>query len=212
MDKKLIMEFIGTFFLVLTVALTGNALAIGGVLVALVYMGGYISGAHYNPAVTLAFIITKKIEQRLAIKYILTQIVAGIAAAAAYYLIQAVYFVPQVAAESGAGSAFLIEVLFTFLLCTVVLNVAATDKVKDNQYYGIAIGFTLMAAVFAGSSISGGAFNPAVGASPLLFDYSNLSTRLTELSLYFIGPATGGVLAGLMYQMTHKRSLLPFVN
>lgn len=210
MDPKLIVEFIGTFFLVLTVALTGEPIAIGAVLVALVFMGGYISGANYNPAVTLALYLNNKIEKGLALKYVGIQLLAGMIAAAVYLAIKGQYFVPAPSESAGMGPAFLVEVFYTFLLCTVVLNVAATDKVKDNHYYGLAIGFTLMAAAFAGGSISGGAFNPAVGVSPLIFDISNLESRLMSVSLYLIGPLTGGVLAGLVYQFTHRKPFMIF--
>lgn len=206
MDPKIIVEFIGTFFLVLTVALTGEPIAIGAVLIALVFMGGYISGANYNPAVTFALYLNNKIEKALAIKYIVVQLFAGMVASVVYLAIQGQYFVPEPSATAGMGPAFLVEVFYTFLLCTVVLNVAATDKVKDNQYYGLAIGLTLMTAAFAGGKISGGAFNPAVGLSPLIFDVKNLESRLMSVSLYIIGPMTGAILAGLVYQFIHKKT------
>ena len=205
MNKKLLIEFIGTFFLVLTVALTGNPLAIGGVLATLVYMGGYISGANYNPAVTLALFINEKIDFKTMWRYIAVQMSAGVIAAAVYYGVQGSRFVPQIAATATLPSAFLVEVIYTFLLCTVVLNVATTDKVKDNQYYGAAIGLALMVGAFAGGPISGGAFNPAVGVSPLLYDYQNLGTQLVNMSVYLAGPLTGGILAGLIYQNTNKK-------
>ncbi len=208
MNTKLIVEFIGTFFLVLTVALTGEPIAIGGVLVALVFMGGYVSGAHYNPAVTLALYINNKIEKTLAFKYVGIQLFAGVVAALAYLAIKGQYFAPEPSVSAGMGPAFLVEVFYTFLLSTVVLHVAATDKVKDNHYYGLAIGFTLMAAAFAGGPISGGAFNPAVGASPLIFDIANLESRVMNISLYLIGPLTGGILAGLVYQFTNRKPFL----
>ena len=210
MDPKLIVEFIGTFFLVLTVALTGEPIAIGAVLIALVFMGGYISGANYNPAVTLSLYLNNKIEKALAIRYIITQLIAGLIAAAVYLAIKGQYFVPAPSPSAGMGPAFLVEVFYTFLLCTVVLHVAATEKVKDNHYYGLAIGLTLMAAAFAGGPISGGAFNPAVGVSPLIFDIKNLSSRLMDVSLYVIGPITGAVLAGLVYQFIHKKPFFIF--
>ena len=210
MNPKLIIEFIGTFFLVLTVALTGEPIAIGGVLIALVYMGGYVSGANYNPAVTFALYLNNKIEKTLALQYIGIQLLAGLIASAVYLAIQSQYFIPAPSEAAGMGPAFLVEVFYTFLLCTVVLHVAATDKVKDNQYYGLAIGLTLMVAAFAGGKISGGAFNPAVGVSPLVFDIKNLESRLMHVTLYIIGPMTGAVLSGLVYQFIHKKPFMIF--
>ncbi len=201
MRKKLVTEFIGTFFLLLIVSLTGNPFAIGIGLTALVYMGGYISGAHYNPAVTLALLINKKITASHARFYMLTQFIAAVLASYAYLLIHGNYFIPQMGKNSNFTSAFLIELLFTFLLASVVLHVAATDKTKGNNYFGIAIGFTLGAAAFSGGTISGGAFNPAVGIGPLLFDITHVVNHETNFLLYLLGPFIGGALAGKLYKI-----------
>src|SRR5690606_22418292 len=105
MNPKLIVEFLGTFFLVLTVALTGQPIAIGAVLIALVYMGGYISGANYNPAVTLALFINNKIEKAMAIRYIGVQMLGGLIASAVYLAIAGNYFTPAVSTVDGMGPA-----------------------------------------------------------------------------------------------------------
>ncbi|SRR5258706_11323318 len=197
--KKYTIEFIGSFFLVFVVALTGNPVAIGLALTALVYMGGYISGANYNPAVTLALLLTKKITRYDAWRYILSQIAGGIAAAGIYSIIKHELFIPQPGQNVSFLAALLVEALFTFLLASVVLHVAATEKTKGNDYFGIAIGFTLLAAAFAGGPISGGAFNPAVGASPILFDIFHISQHFNELVLYIVGPLLGGLFAAIAY-------------
>src|SRR5258708_4253160 len=107
--KKYLTEFIGTFFLVLVVALTGNPLAIGGVLIAMVYAGGSISGAHYNPAVTFALFLDKKISQQEAFKYIATQMLAGILAAAMFSLLHGGIFLPHPAANIPFVTALINE-------------------------------------------------------------------------------------------------------
>ena len=200
MDKKLVIEFIGTFFLVLTVAATGNPIAVGVALATFVYMGGHISGGHYNPAVTFALYLNKKIDQADALRYGLTQLVAGLAASLIYLFIFGSKFLPTTASSANFLTAFLVELLFTFLLCFVVLNVAASSKTKGNQYYGLAIGLALMVGAFAGGPISGGAFNPAVGVGPLLFDFTHLSTHLGNILLYLIGPLSGGALAAYLFK------------
>jgi aquaporin Z len=210
MSNKLMMEFIGTFFLVLVISFTGNPMAIGVILVALVYMGGYISGAHYNPAVTIALWIANKIESALAIKYIVVQILAGIVAAAFFNVIDGTKFLPSPALDADIAAAFLIESVLTFLLCSVVLHVAATDKTKGNNYYGIAIGFTLLAIAYVGGPISGGAFNPAVGVSPLLYDFVNFGPHFLNITLYLIGPVVGGILAGMVYKSLNEKKLFPW--
>lgn len=199
MNKKLIIEFIGTFFLVLTVALTGNPVAIGFILMAMVYMGGYISGAHYNPAVTLGLFISKKISKDEARQYMAVQMVAGVVAALIYSILKQDAFLPHPGETVSMQVAFLVEVLFTFVLVTVVHHVAATDKTRGNQYFGLAIGMTVLAAAFAGGPISGGAYNPAVGVAPLLFDLAHISSHLGNILLYIAGPLVGGALAGWVY-------------
>jgi aquaporin Z len=206
------MEFIGTFFLLLVVAFTGNPMAIGAVLVALVYMGGYISGAHYNPAVTISLWISNKIETTLAAKYIIVQMIAGLFAAAFFNIIDGTKFLPTPSADADLAGAFLIEALLTFLLCSVILHVAATDKTKDNNYYGIAIGFALLAIAYVGGPISGGAFNPAVGVSPLLYDFMNFGPHFIHITLYLVGPVVGGILAGMVYKTLNEKKKLLFFN
>lgn len=197
--KKLLVEFTGTFFLVLVVALSGNPVAIGLILAAMVYMGGYISGAHYNPAVTLGLWVSKKISGNDAIRYIASQLFGGIAASAVYTYIKKGFFLPAPGPQVSWMTAFVVEALFTFALVSVVHHVAATEKTKGNEYYGLAIGMTLLAAATAGGPISGGAFNPAVGVSPLLFDVSGIAAHLGTILLYAAGPLTGGAIAGWVY-------------
>src|ERR1051325_1954067 len=102
--KNYIVEMIGTFFLVLTVGLAGNPIAIGAVLIAMVYMGGYISGAHYNPAVTLAAMMRKKITPKDAAAYMGAQFVGAILAAFVYYAVKGSTFAPAPAVEATALS------------------------------------------------------------------------------------------------------------
>ncbi|MBP9691092.1 aquaporin [Candidatus Woesebacteria bacterium] len=201
MVRKNFIEFIGTFFLVLTVGLSQNPFAIGGVLAALVYMGGYISGAHFNPAVTLALLLNKKIDMTSAIQYWVVQMAGGVAAAALVGIISGTAFAPTIPTGSEMGASLLVETLFTFLLAFVVLHVAATKKTEGNQYYGAAIGITLMTAAFVAGPISGGAINPAVGAAPHLLNIMKLGENLPTMGLYLIGPLAGGFFAGMVYKM-----------
>lgn len=199
--KKYFIEFIGAFFLILTVALTGNPIAIGFVLATLVYMGGYISGGHYNPAVTLAVLFIKKIDTRSALIYMIAQVLGGFVAAAAYLFIMGTTFVPTLGERVEPQSALFVEILFTFLLAFVVLNVAVTEKTKGNDYYGLAIGLALMVGAFAAGPVSGGVFNPAVAVGPMLFDFEQISTNAVNLLIYIAGPLLGGALAGLIYKI-----------
>ena len=204
--RKYIVEFIGTFLLVVTIGFSsGNALAIGAVLAAMVYMGGYISGGHYNPAVTLAILLQKKIPRKEAGKYMLVQLAAAILAAGVFRVVHGYDMFVGPAFNVSFAAALLVEILFTFALVSVVLHTAVSKRVKDNNYYGVAIGFVLMAGVFAGGHISGGAYNPAVGLGPNLYDLASLSSHLSNILLYLIGPFAGGLLASVVFNLTAEK-------
>ena len=204
--KNYITEFIGTFFLVLTIGLTAGVdiapIAIGGMLMVMVYMGGHISGAHYNPAVSIAMIIRGLLSVKEAIKYILSQL--GGALLASYLVSFLTGDIMKVAAgEYSVSQILVVEAIFTFALVLVILNVATNPKTEGNSYYGLAIGFTIMAAAYAGGGISGGAYNPAVGTAPILIDslMSDGST-LGNLWYYLVGPITGAISASFVYKLT----------
>jgi aquaporin Z len=196
--RRYLVEFVGTFFLVFTVGCTvlGKVnpapLAIGAVLMVMIYAGGHISGGHYNPAVTLAVLIRGRIGMPDAAAYWAAQVAGGLlAAAAASYVIDP----GPVTALSPDGralwAAMLAEALFTFALAYVVLNVATSRDHPDNSFYGLAIGFTVAAGAFAVGGVSGGAFNPAVamGAATMgLFAWS-------KIWLWLIADLLGGALA-----------------
>jgi aquaporin Z len=199
--RNYIIEMIGTFFLVLVVGLTGNPLAIGAMLMVMVYMGGHISGAHYNPAVTLALMIRKSIGWKQALMYMLFQIIGSILGALTYLSLHNKTFAPTPNPAFTSSEFLIIEVLFTFALAMVVLNVATSRKTLGNSYYGLAIGFTVLAAAYAGGPISGGAFNPAVGLGPILVDTMKGGNSIGNLWIYLLGPFAGGTIAGLSYNV-----------
>ena len=134
--KNYVTEFIGTFFLVLTIGLTvvGGTdfapLAIGSVLMVMVYMGGHVSGAHYNPAVTLAVYLRGKLTGAEVAPYVVAQVIGSLAATFMVHIITLSPFAPAPAADAGTMAALLVEVLFTFALALVVLNVATADAVS----------------------------------------------------------------------------------
>jgi aquaporin Z len=208
--KKLLTEFIGTFFLVLTVCLTVTAgtpfapLAIGSALMVMVYMGGHVSGGHYNPAVSLGAMLRGKLPSRDFVPYVAAQLLGSVAAAAAAFLIVGKTMAPAPGEGVGAVSALLVEVLFTFALVLVVLNVATHKATAGNSNYGLAIGFTVVVGAFAGGGISGGAFNPAVGIGPTIINAALGTGSFSHLWLYIVGPLTGGVLAAVVFGVQEK--------
>lgn len=165
---KYLVEFIGTFFLVTTIGCTvisgGEGvippLAIGSVLMVMIYAGGHVSGAHYNPAVTLAVWMRGRCPTKDVPGYMIAQVAGAVVAAG---LVLFLKDSPKVEAmKPDVVKALVAEFLFTFALCYVVLNVATSKKTAGNSNYGLAIGFTVLAGAFAVGPISGGAFNPAV--------------------------------------------------
>lgn len=202
--NKFIVEFIGTFFLVLTIGLSENPVAIGCILMTMVYMGGHISGAHYNPAVTLAVWIRKKIDLNEAVLYIIVQVFGALAAAFLYYLLMGKTFAPAPDPSLNILKALAVEIVFTFALASVVLNVATHSKTAGNSYYGLAIGFTVLAAAFAGGPISGGAYNPAVGLGPIIVDaVLGNGGAISHLWVYIAGPMLGGAVAGVVFRIVN---------
>jgi len=204
MAWKLIVELIGTFFLVLTVGQTvvgaqaGSAsaalapLAIGSALMVMVYAGGHISGGHYNPAVTLAVWIRGKCTASEAPAYMVAQVVGAVAAALVVLYLKGN---PKVAAGTpDIGRALLAEFLFTFALAYVVLNSATASGTAGNSNYGLAIGFTVLVGAFAVGGISGGAFNPAVAVGVTLMGLSAPANIWIFLVADFLGAAVAALL------------------
>lgn len=208
--KNLLTEFIGTFFLVLVIglAVTGSVplapVAIGVGLAVLVYMGGHISGAHYNPAVTIAVRLRAKMPSSDVVPYIVAQLLGSVAAAATVHVMTGATFAPAPAPGIGLVGPVLAEVLFTFLLVLVILNVAAHDITKGNSYYGLAIGGTVMTGAFVVGGISGGAFNPAVGIGPIVFRTLMGAGGMEHLWLYIVAPIGGGILASLVFAVQER--------
>ncbi len=208
MIPKLVVEFIGTFFLVFTVGQTVKgpdgagalaALAIGASLMVMVYAGGHFSGGHYNPAVTLGVTLRGKLAVADAIPYVVAQVLAGIAAGAIVLFIKASAIPPGMPAsagtEYGVVAKALVEFLFTFALVYVVLNTATAKGTAGNSFYGLAIGFTVVVGAFAVGPVSGGAFNPAVGVGVTVMGLATV----TNLIIYLVADFAGGAAAALLF-------------
>ena len=202
--NKYIAEFIGTFFLVLTIGCTvigaGAAviapLAIGAALMVMVFAGGHISGGHYNPAVTLGVLIRGKVKATDAVPYIIAQI-AGAAVAALIVgkcLRAGVAVTPM---TPHVGAALLAEFLFTFALVYVVLNAATAEGTSGNSFYGLAIGMTVMTGAFAVGDISGGAFNPAVAVGISMLGLSSWS----NIWIYLLADFGAAIVAAIVFML-----------
>ena len=202
---KLITEFIGTFFLTLPICLAvvfGTVdsefapFAIASTLMVMIYAGGHVSGAHYNPAVTVAIYLRGSCEKSDIAPYIASQIAAATMAA----VIASEVFMPG---ESGgeemvmeAVPALAAELVFTFALAYVILNVATSESTEGNGYYGAAIALVVLAGALTVGSISGASFNPAVSVSLIVAG----GLGVADSWIHFAPQIAGGALAAFVFK------------
>lgn len=199
--NKYIAEFIGTFFLVLTIGCTvipGAAgvippLAIGAALMVMVYAGGHVSGGHFNPAVTLAIFVRSRGTAKGVVPYWIAQILAGVLAAMVAMFLVGKSGTPMVI--KNVPAAFVAEFLFTFALAYVVLNSATAKASVGNSFYGLAIGMTVMVGAFSVGSISGGAFNPAVAVGAATMKLLSFA----DIWIHVAADVAGGAFAGAVF-------------
>ena len=191
--NKYIAEFIGTFFLVLTIGCNGAGalapLAIGSALMVMIFAGGHISGGHFNPAVTLGVWLRGKCDAKDVAPYMTFQIIAAILAALAVKFLKGGASVAPL--QPATVPALLAEFLFTFALVYVVLNAATAKGTSGNSFYGLAIGFTVMVGAFSVGNISGGAFNPAVAVGISVMGLSSWP----NIWIYLVADFAGGAVA-----------------
>jgi aquaporin Z len=196
--NKYFTEFIGTFFLVLTIGctlITREAgiippLAIGSALMVMIFAGGHVSGAHYNPAVTLAVWIRGRCATKDVGPYMMAQVAGSVVAALAVGFIAGTGTPMEI---NNSQAAFAAEFLFTFALAYVVLNVATAKGTTGNSFYGLAIGMTVMTGAFAVGRISGGAFNPAVAIGAAVMKLVSFSNIWIHLAAEFSAAALAAV-------------------
>jgi len=193
---KLLTELVGTAIFFSVIALSAPIgplapLAIGGALMVMVYMGGHISGAHYNPAVSLGAVLRGKMPAGDLLPYWAAQLVGGVIAFSFGHLVSSQTPGIHPGPHAGVGAALAVEIFFTTALVLVVLNAAMTPATQGNSFYGLAIGFTIVVAAFAGGPISGGAFNPAVGFGATFGSAIYAAGSWSDLWIYIVGPFIG---------------------
>jgi len=205
---RLISEFLGTFLLVFTIGcnvMSSNpnwgGVSIASVLMVSIYALGSVSGAHFNPAVTLALALAGKLQDgmRQLIVYSVVQVAGGFLAAVSYSLLFSSTF--QIGPIKGFfwWQAMACEVVYTFVLCFVVLNTAASKRIGGkNQFYGLAIGFVIVAGAYGPGAISGGCFNPAVAVA---IETENKFFRLGWSPVYAASEYLGAVLAVVAFKL-----------
>jgi aquaporin Z len=199
--QRYVVEFIGTFFLVLTIGLSvlGGVvpapLAIAAALTVMIYSGGHLSGAHFNPAVTVAVFLRGKLKAADVIPYWAAQLIgATLAAFTVTFLLGKTGQNTPIAAS--LPQALLAEFLFTFALAWVILNVATAKGNAGNSFYGIAIGLTVLTGAFTVGGLTGGAFNPAVALGAALMKLIPLS----QIWIHIVADTAGGIVAALAFK------------
>ena len=200
--NRYVTELIGTFFLVFTIGcavlLRGVGeippIAIGAALMVMVYAGGHISGAHYNPAVTLAVWMRGRCAARDVAPYWISQILgAALATRAVLFLAGSATLEPL---HPAVGPALLAEFLFTFALCYVVLNTATAKGTAGNSFYGVAIGMTVMTGAFSVAAVSGAVFNPAVAIAISMMRIS----PWPNLWIYLVAELAAALAAAIVFK------------
>jgi aquaporin TIP len=209
--RKAVAEFVGTFALVLVVigslvivgqgGLVGTALAQGFVLAVMVSSLGHISGGHFNPAVTLGFLLTRRIQPLLGVIYMVAQFAGGIAAALLLHVLypdeaglESAATVITEQADFSALEALILEALFTFFLVWVVFATAVDERGSFGAIAGFGIGLVLTFAVLTIGPITGSSLNPARTLGPGLVE-----GEWADAWLYYVGPWVGGAIAAIAY-------------
>lgn len=208
-------ELVGTFFLVLTVGfnvLQNQPLApvsIGFTLMAMIFATGSVSGAHFNPAVTVGVLAAGRdqIKRYRVGAFLAAQVLGGLLASCMYWALLGATFTLEPGAGYSWYDAALAEVLFSFALVFVVLNVATSEEDHSNDYIGLAIGLTVTSAAFAVGPISGCSLNPAVTIAAMLTHsvHEHNFVSLKFLPLYILCPLIGGALAAVVYKYVVRR-------
>ncbi len=209
MTAKLLAEAIGTFFLVLAIGLAMNLdpvvapVAIGLTLTVMVYANGHISGAHFNPAVTVAAWMRGVLPAKEVAPYWAAQFAGALLACFLTYKFTGIPV--HVAPGEGVSliKAITGEAVLTFALAFVILNVATTKATAGNSYFGLAIGGTVAAGAYVMGGISGGAFNPAVGIAPTIFSMLIGRDAVPEAWIYLVGPLLGASAAAIAYKQVN---------
>lgn len=205
--SSVIVEFVGSFLFILTIPLASMnnaevaALAIGFMLMAMVFSFGYISGGHFNPAVSLAVAICTDFPIHKFMLYVIAQCGGGVVASIYCVMIHGPEFpVPEPGLDIVEMiRAFLAESVYTFVLASAVLHVACS-KQKNNNFYGFAIGMAVLSAALCVGGVSGGAFNPAVATGLIVVRcLTTYCVPLANLWLFWAAETVGAVVASLFF-------------
>jgi MIP family channel proteins len=224
--RRSLAEFVGTFALVFVAAgaiasagLTGDvspsllaiAFAYGLVVACMVSAVGHISGGHFNPAITLAFFVTRRLATSLTIAYLIVQLGAAVAAALMIKWIfpgetaeSVRYGAPAIDPGLGTAEALVVEAILTFFLVWVVFAMAADIRGTFKAIAGLGIGLVIVFDTLIGGPLTGAMMNPARAFGPQLID-----TSWDDFWIWYAGPILGGAIAALVYELVYLRTPEP---
>lgn len=204
--KKLLIECLGTFFLIFTIVMTANPFAIAAMLMAWVYLGISLSGAHFNPAVSLAMTIRGRLNITEMLYYIGAQVLGGLLAFVSVWFFHNQVVIPAPGADFTLLQAGLMEVALSFVFAFVVLVIVTAENFRNNNLQGFVIGFSVPALALLGSPISGGLFNPAIALGAAIFGaVMGAPIAWDHLFMYVAGASLGGAVAAYAYKYFYAR-------
>lgn len=194
--KRYAMELVGMFFLTIAISLIGNPIAIGLMLMAMIYAGGHISGGHFNPAISVACLMQNKMDLPETVKYIVAQSLGALLALCFFMMITNNSFALDMVPGSPLIGPMAIEGLLTLVLCWVYLVMNYDNRYRNSVIPGFAIGLTLMAIVSAGSL-----FNPGVAIGSMICNMAKdgMMGGMGSIMVYIVGPLLGGIAASFMF-------------
>ncbi len=194
--KRYAMEFVGMFFLTIAISLIGNPIAIGLMLMAMIFVGGHVSGAHFNPAISFACFMQKKMDLAETVKYIVAQSLGALLALCFFMMITNNSFTLDMVPGSPLIGPMMIEGLLTMVLCWVYLVMNYDNRYRNSVIQGFAIGLTLMAIVSAGSL-----FNPGVAIGSMVCNLAKdgMMGGMGSVMVYVVAPLIGGAAASFVY-------------
>lgn len=197
--QKYVVEFVGTFLLALAISMSANPIAIGLMLMALIYAGGHVSGGHFNPAVSVGAFMRSKLSVEDLVWYLGSQLLGALLGLWVFGFITEAMFSPDSPVEIIQSVLPLgIEALMSALFVLVVLTVAYHERYRMHAIQGVAIGLTLVAAL---STAPFGILNPAVAGAAVVWNILQGGTfvGIAPILVFVLGPVLGGAAAAVSY-------------
>lgn len=205
MMKRYAMEFVGTFFLTVAISLIVNPIAIGLILMAMIYVGGHVSGANFNPAISLVCMMQNRLNAVEMAKYMAAQTLGALLGLCFFGMMTNSSFALDIVPESPVLMPMAIEALFVLLFAWVYLTMNLMNRYKDTAVPGVVLGLTLCAIALAG-----GLFNPAVAFASILCNAvrdGGSAVAMGSVIVYIVGPMVGALAASCMFDYFKPESM-----